>query len=57
MAERLRVNPAVTVDTISEQRKHLIVQGFSILLTHGTDIKSLDNAAKQTIRTYLSFGL
>jgi UDP-2,3-diacylglucosamine pyrophosphatase LpxH len=52
LAERLKNNSAVTVDAVSEQRKHLVVQGFSILLTHGTDIKSLENAAKQTMLLY-----
>ena len=52
LAERLKNNSAVMVDAVSEQRKHLVVQGFSILLTHGTDIKSLENAAKQTMLLY-----
>ena len=52
LAERLKNIPGVLVDSVTEQQKHLIVQGFSILLTHGTDIKSLENAAKQTMLLY-----
>ena len=52
LAERLKDVPGVLVDSITEQQKHLTVQGFSILLTHGTDIKSLENAAKQTMLLY-----
>ena len=52
LAERLKDVPGVLVDNITEQQKHLTVQGFSILLTHGTDIKSLENAAKQTMLLY-----
>ena len=52
MEERLRGNRSVIVDGVSEQRKHLTVQGFSILLTHGTDIKSMENAAKQAMLLY-----
>ena len=52
LAERLKDVPGVLVDSITEQQKHLTVQGFSILLTHGTDIKSLENAAKQTLLLY-----
>lgn len=52
LAERLKDVPGVLVDSVTEQQKHLIVQGFSILLTHGTDIKSLENAAKQTMLLY-----
>lgn len=52
LTERLKDVPGVLVDSITEQQKHLTVQGFSILLTHGTDIKSLENAAKQTMLLY-----
>lgn len=52
LAERLKDVPGVLVDSITEQQKHLTVQGFSILLTHGTDIKSLENAAKQSMLLY-----
>ena len=52
LAERLKGVPGVFVDSVTEQRKHLTVQGFNLLLTHGTDIKSLENAAKQTILLY-----
>lgn len=52
LAERLKDVPGVLVDSVTEQQKHLTVQGFSILLTHGTDIKSLENAAKQTMLLY-----
>lgn len=52
LAERLKDNRAVRVDPISEQRKHLTVQGHSLLLTHGTDIKSMENAAKQAMLLY-----
>ena len=52
LAERLKDVPGVLVDSVTEQQKHMIVQGFSILLTHGTDIKSLENAAKQTMLLY-----
>ena len=47
LAERLKDVPGVFVDSVTEQRKHLTVQGFNLLLTHGTDIKSLENAAKK----------
>lgn len=40
LAERLKGVPGVFVDSVTEQRKHLTVQGFNLLLTHGTDIKS-----------------
>ena len=49
LKERLKDNFNVIVDDITEQQKHLRVQGYSILLTHGTDIRSLENAAKQTM--------
>ena len=52
LAERLKGVPGVFVDSVTEQRKHLAVQGFNLLLTHGTDIKSLENAAKQTMLLY-----
>ena len=52
LAERLKDVPGVLVDSVTEQQKHLTVQSFSILLTHGTDIKSLENAAKQTMLLY-----
>ena len=52
LAERLKGVPSVFVDSVTEQRKHLTVQGFNLLLTHGTDIKSLENAAKQTMLLY-----
>ena len=52
LAERLKGVPGIFVDSITEQRKHLTVQGFNLLLTHGTDIKSLENAAKQTMLLY-----
>lgn len=52
LAERLRSNHRVLVDAVTEQRKHLSCQGFQILLTHGTDIRSLENAAKQTVLLY-----
>ena len=52
LAERLKDVHGVLVDSVTEQQKHLTVQGFSILLTHGTDIKSLENAAKQTMLLY-----
>lgn len=52
LAERLKGVPGVFVDNVTEQRKHLTVQGFNLLLTHGTDIKSLENAAKQTMLLY-----
>ena len=52
LAERLKDVPGVFVDSVTEQRKHLTVQGFNLLLTHGTDIKSLENAAKQTMLLY-----
>ena len=52
LAERLKGVPGVFVDSVTEQRKHLTVQGFNLLLTHGTDIKSLENAAKQTMLLY-----
>lgn len=52
LSERLKDNPYVTVDSVTEQRKHLKVQGFNLLLTHGTDIKTLENAAKQAMLLY-----
>ena len=52
LSERLRENPNVIVDAVTEQRKHVSVQGFNLLLTHGTDIKSLENAAKQAMLLY-----
>ena len=52
LAERLKGVPGVFVDSVTAQRKHLTVQGFNLLLTHGTDIKSLENAAKQTMLLY-----
>ena len=52
LSERLKENPNVLVDGITEQRKHLNIQGFSLLLTHGTDIRTLENAAKQTMLLY-----
>lgn len=52
LAERLKGVPGIFVDSVTEQRKHLTVQGFNLLLTHGTDIKSLENAAKQTMLLY-----
>ena len=52
LAERLKGVPGVFIDSVTEQQKHLTVQGFNILLTHGTDIKSLENAAKQTMLLY-----
>ena len=52
LSERLRTNPNVIVDAVTEQRKHVSVQGFNLLLTHGTDIKSMENAAKQAMLLY-----
>ena len=52
LSERLKDVSGVFVDGVTEQQKHLTVQGFNILLTHGTDIKSLENAAKQTMLLY-----
>lgn len=52
LSERLKENPNVIVDAVTEQRKHLSVQGFNVLLTHGTDIKVLENAAKQAMLLY-----
>ncbi len=52
LSERLKDNPNVIVDAVTEQRKHLSVQGFNVLLTHGTDIKALENAAKQAMLLY-----
>ena len=43
--ERLKDNANVIVDNVTEQQKHLSIQGYSILLTHGTDVRSLQNAA------------
>lgn len=34
LSERLRTNPNVIVDAVTEQRKHVSVQGFNLLLTH-----------------------
>lgn len=50
--ERLKDNANVIVDNVTEQQKHLSIQGYSILLTHGTDVRSLQNAAKQTMLLY-----
>lgn len=52
LAERLKDNPSVMVDSVTEQQKHLTVQGYSILLTHGTDIRSMENAVKQAMLLY-----
>ena len=52
LSERLRTNPNVIEDAVTEQRKHVSVQGFNLLLTHGTDIKSMENAAKQAMLLY-----
>lgn len=52
LSERLKDHSNILVDSVTEQRKHVTVQGYSILLTHGTDIKSLENAAKQTMLLY-----
>ena len=40
------------MDNVTEQQKHLSIQGYSILLTHGPDVRSLQNAAKQTMLLY-----
>lgn len=52
LSERLKAHPRVIVDAETEQHKHLTVQGYSLLLTHGTDMKSLENAAKQAMLLY-----
>ncbi len=52
LSERLRDNPRVLVDPVTEQQKHLSVQGFNLLLTHGTDIRNMENAAKQAMLLY-----
>ena len=49
ISERLRDNPNVEVDATSEAMKRVDVQGYSFLVTHGTDVKKLDNAAKQAM--------
>ena len=52
IAERLKENANVEVDAESEAMKRLDVQGFSFLVTHGTDIKHMENAAKQAMLLY-----
>ena len=52
LSERLKDKPNVVIDAVTEQRKHLSIQGFNLLLTHGTDIKALENAAKQAMLLY-----
>lgn len=52
LAERLKGNHRVQVDEVTEQQKHLSIQGFNLLLTHGTDIRKMENAAKQTMLLY-----
>lgn len=52
LAERLKDNPRVFVDPVTEQQKHLTVQGLSLLLTHGTDIRNMEQAAKQAMLLY-----
>lgn len=52
ISERLRDNPNVEIDAVSETMKRVDVQGFSFLVTHGTDVKSLENAAKQAMLLY-----
>ena len=52
MAERLRDASNVLIDGVTEQRKHVTVQGYNVLLTHGTEIRSLESAAKQSMLLY-----
>lgn len=46
---RLSDCPGVTVDPRSETMKLIDVQGYRFLLTHGTQSKTLDALAKQTL--------
>lgn len=50
--ERLKDNANVIVDGVTEQQKHLSVQGCSILLTHGTDVRMMEKAARQAMLLY-----
>lgn len=43
---------AVRVDPVSETMKLVDIQGFSLLLTHGTNAKTLESLAKQTLLLY-----
>lgn len=52
LSERLKDNPGVVVDSETEQQKHLSVQGYSILLTHGTDVRMMEKAARQSMLLY-----
>lgn len=49
IAERLQNNDRVDVDPDSQMLKKIDVEGFSILLSHDTDAKSLEAAAKQAV--------
>lgn len=52
LAERLRENDHVEIDPVSHQMKKIEVEGFNILLSHDTDIKSMEAAAKQAMLLY-----
>lgn len=52
LSERLKDNPSVIVDSVTEQQKQLSVQGFSVLLTHGTDVRMMEKAARQSMLLY-----
>ena len=52
MAERLRNVPTVRVDESAEKRKLVKARGYSILLSHDTDTRALEEAAKQAMLLY-----
>ncbi len=52
LAERFRDTPAVTIDMPTKAMKVLDVQGFSFLLSHDTDTKTMEAAAKQAMLLY-----
>lgn len=52
MAERLRDVDTVKVDEWAGKRKLVKVQGYTILLAHDTDTRTLEEAAKQAMLLY-----
>lgn len=49
MAERLRSVQSVRVDEQAGKRKLVRVQGYTILLSHDTDTRTMEEAAKQAM--------
>jgi predicted phosphodiesterase len=52
LAERFKECAGIYVDSLVKPLKHLEVQGFSFLLSHDTNKKSMENAMKQAMLQY-----